>query len=374
MIAGSPLKDRTVRSLVALEKSASTARVLNLAATHRKLGADPELAAKPFFRNRLLDHGIIVKHRVRANERDLFTQPLATTTKIMAPIDASDLRAGARSFMVGQRGFDEAMVEAFGDELRPGAYDRRLLDTLSELPSLDPFLLREHMKRNGFEAARPYFAITDADIQRMYDFVRAEVMALVTLSSGQGGGGQAASRLVEKLLSATPEAGFEPLKDGLQLSDKDYQDGVFCWRGFLYYKWILSELTTPLARVMAALLDLHARGPATAETQNYLPKARERINTAVAAAIEAVRRMMEVYDTAYRSLTLDGKPAQFRDFLLAAPDMFMMLGEQCGAVQHIVSFWQYRFPGRRAVISPEELMEIFLDFEDGLAFTLEIDA
>jgi hypothetical protein len=53
--------------------------------------------------------------------------------------------------------------------------------------------------------------------------------------------------------------------------------------------------------------------------------------------------------------------------LLAAPDMFMSLGEQSGAVQHILSFWRYRFPiGRRVTVSPDELMDIFLDFEDGL--------
>ena len=34
-----------------------------------------------------------------------------------------------------------------------------------------------------------------------------------------------------------------------------------------------------------------------------------------------------------------------------------------------MSFWRYRFPpGRRAPISPVELMDIFLDFEDGLIF------
>jgi hypothetical protein len=54
---------------------------------------------------------------------------------------------------------------------------------------------------------------------------------------------------------------------------------------------------------------------------------------------------------------------------LAAPDMFMSLGEQLGAIQHVVSFWRYRFPeGRPALIAPDELMDLFLDFEDSMAF------
>jgi hypothetical protein len=38
-------------------------------------------------------------------------------------------------------------------------------------------------------------------------------------------------------------------------------------------------------------------------------------------------------------------------------------------VNHIVSFWGYRFPqGKLPVITPEELMDIFTDFEGSLSF------
>ncbi|WP_293904710.1 hypothetical protein [Phenylobacterium sp.] len=366
------MNDRTVRSLVALEKSASTARVLNLVATHRKLAQDDTLAEKPFFQNKLLNHGIILKHRVRPHERELFSQPRATVTKIMAPIDGADLRYGARFLMMGQRDFDQAAEQMFGHMLAPGQPDREILDLIDELPSFDPFLLREHLKRNGFEPARAYFAITDADILRMQAFVREEVMALVKLSSGESGGTQAASKLVEKLLSNTVDNSFGPLKETLRLSDKDYQDGVFCWRGFLYYKWVLSELTPLLGDVLVELARIHPRGPQTPDTARYLPAGRARIEGLVTKAMEGVNTMITVYDKAYRSLTQDGQPVAFRDFLLSAPEMFMSLGEQTGAVQHILSFWRYRFPlNRPALATPEELMDIFLDFEDGLAFLNE---
>lgn len=367
------MKDRTIRSLVALSESASTARVLNLVSTMRNLAEDPALSEKPFFQNRILNASIIVKHRVRPHEAELFSKPRATATKIMAPMDGRDLKLGARFLMLGQKDFDQSADEMFGEGVKPGGRDRQVLDLIDELPSLDPFLVREHLKRNGIEPARGYFAISDADVERMHAFVRAEVTALVSLSSAQSGdAAQAASRLVEKLLSNSPDAGFEPLKEVLRLSDKDYADGVFGWRGFLYYKWVLAELTPKLVEVLADVLSVQARGPRTQESTNYLPPARKRLETAINQAVDGVNRMLGVYDKAYMSLTLDGQPTAFRDFLLAAPAMFMSLGEQSGAVQHIVSFWRYRFPpGRRAPISPEELMDIFLDFEDGLIFLNE---
>jgi len=367
------MKDRTIRSLVALSESASTARVLNLVSTMRNLADDPSLAERPFFQNRILNASIVVKHRVRPHEAELFSKPRATATKIMAPMDGKDLKLGARFLMVGQKDFDQSADEMFGEGVKQGGRDRQVLELIDDLPSLDPFLVREHLKRNGIEPARGYFAISDADVERMHTFARAEVTALVSLSSAQSGdAAQAASRLVEKLLSNSPDAGFEPLKEVLRLSDKDYADGVFGWRGFLYYKWVLAELTPKLTDVLADVLSVQARGPRTQESTNYLPAARKRLGIAINQAVDGVNRMLAVYDKAYMSLTLDGQPTAFRDFLLAAPAMFMSLGEQSGAVQHIVSFWRYRFPpGRRAPISPEELMDIFLDFEDGLIFDSE---
>ncbi len=64
----------------------------------------------------------------------------------------------------------------------------------------------------------------------------------------------------------------------------------------------------------------------------------------------------------------------FRDFLLQAPLMFASLGEQLGAIQHITSFWRYRFPqDKPRMISWAELMDLFLDFEDSMSFNQQED-
>lgn len=365
--------DRSVRRLTSLEQSASTARVLNLLSVHRKLGEDADLAQAPFFKNRLLDRSIILKHRLRPHEYAQFASPRPTATKILIPIDSSDLKVGARSVFVGQKDFDDVVESVLGQDLKPGSRDRRVLDLVDGLPSLDPFLLREHLRANDIEPARGYFGISDADVQRMFDFVREEILALVTLSSGDNAGSHAyASRLVEKLLSNAPDSGFEPLKATLKLSDQEYMDGVFSWRGFLYYKWVLGDLTAPMREVMQEVSRIEGRGPKSQEASSYIPEAKKRIQMAMSGTMTAVQNMLDVYNKAYSSLTQESKPNAFRDFLLTAPGMFASLGEQLGAIQHVVSFWRYRFPaGRPRLISPEELMDVFLDFEDGMAFSHE---
>ena len=360
--------DRTVRRLTALEQSASSARVLNLSAIHRKNPADPALIEAPFFSHRLLDRSIILKHRLRPHEYSMFATPKPTATKLLIPIDNEDLRAGAHYAFVGQRDFDEVVQSMFGKDFRPGSRDRIVLDLIDSLPSLDPFLLREQLRRHDIEPARVYFGITDADIQRMFEFVRGEIASLVALSSQEGSSAATgAGRLVEKLLSSRPEDGFEPLKVTLKLSDKEYLDGVFAWRGFLYYKWQLEELRGVVGQVAMEIAAIAPRGPRDPDATQYLPGARQRIHNTVGQALSRVQALLDVYNKAYAGLTEGGKPMGFRDFLLTAPSMFTELGECLGGIQHIISFWRYRFPpGKARMISPAELMDVFLDFEDSL--------
>src|SRR5580704_11410402 len=109
--------DRSVRNLDQLDSSASTARVLNLWGTARRKSGDPEYAEKPFFQSAVLNGSIIVKHRIRGNEAEYFQVPRRTATKILVPIEKNDLKLGARYVFIGQRKFEDALLEAFGMHL-----------------------------------------------------------------------------------------------------------------------------------------------------------------------------------------------------------------------------------------------------------------
>ncbi len=364
------MADRTVRSLVQLQNSASTARVLNLFRTAKRAGSDPEYATRPFFAHPLLNCCIIVKHRLRPTEAPLFDLPRSTATKIILPFDTSDLRSGGRSVFVGETRYDDVMRDVFGASLATGARDRVMLDMLDALPSLDPFLLREQIKRNGLEVAGCYFDLSEADLQNMFGYVQDQLRALVTMSFGDDGAFSAhAAKLVKKILSGQGDNDLEPLRLTLRLAPEEYQEGMFCWKGFLYYSWTLNQIYAKARRVEGELVALRPRGPQTAETRSYIDGAKARLSKSISVACERVRDTLSVYENAYEGLTSRGDPAAFRDFLLAAPAMFNDLGERLGAIQHIVTFWQFRFPpNERQLVSPDEMVDILQDFEDGLAF------
>ena len=358
--------DRAIRNLGALQKTASTSRVLNLTAVGVSHREDPTHKSSPFFVNPVLNESIILKHRLRADERFVFDDDRQVATKVIIPFERSDLRMGGRSFFVGQRGWSQ-MINEIGEENSNSQRDLSLLMALDELPSLDPFLLREHLSRRGFPIAPIYFSISEADLERMQEYVGLQIHKLISLAFPANSGLGNADKMVQALLSTQIDERLEPLRIVMRLEGEAYREGVFSWKGFLYYKWVLSDLAPKLASVIKELPLLRATGHRDRESLRYIEEARGRLLAAVNQRRREVAAALQVYDTAFDDLTTNGRPMAFRDFLLKAPEMFMMLGERMGVISHISSFWRYRFPNERSLNAPTgEVVDILQDFEANL--------
>ncbi len=364
----------TARNLALLESSASSARVLNLRRVERLHALDPDYVAKPFFRSSLLNRSIILKHRLRSNELHLFNDGRQTATKIIVPIESGDLSLGGWSVFIGQRKFGVALESMVG---RIQCADRSMLNILDQLPSFDPFLLREHLKRHERFPAQVYFEISEADIARMTVFVEGEIQKLIDICYRDGAGDPAqkggSTRLVKKILSMTVDNDTEPLRLTLHLNQDDYQEGVFCWKGFLYYKWTLNETAPRLRKVLEAIGEAQLPGLNSPDVKAQFEKGRKALRRSIRHACKTAQRSLEVYDAAFDNLVM-GRPQAFREFLLSAPAMFTDLGERLGAVSHIVSFWNFRFPPHDApAATVGELLDLFTDFSASLSTADALD-
>jgi hypothetical protein len=358
--------DRSVRLLDALS-GASTSRVLNLFRIARDNVNNPEHAEKPLFLSPIINRAFILKHRARSDEIYLFPSPRSSATKIVTPFDETDLRAGGRSLFVDQRGYREALRQmgAYRDEKMERDFNvMRLLDAV---PSLDPFLLREHLRNHEIEVAPCYFSISQGDQERMHRFVTGELSRLVALAGGSADSASS-NRMVAALLSSKVDEKLEPLRLTLGLTGNDFREGVFSWRGFLYYKWSMEKFWPDVMGVLRQINTIRPQGQITNEQKIFLQAARRNIIEMVRDNGNHVTKALTVYDTSFADLVAHQAPKTFRDFLLSAPYMFLELGEKLGAISHIVSFWRYRFPPEApSLVDAEELSAIFQDFSSGFA-------
>jgi hypothetical protein len=359
--------DRTVRFLHALG-GASTSRVLNLGQIANANKGDPEHAENPMFRSPIINTAFILKHRMRSDETYLFNSVRAMATKIIVPFDLTDLRAGGWSFFVEQRGFVDSLRSAGNYSAENLQRDLAVLRLMNAIPSLDPFLLREHLRNNGIQVAPCYFAISGGDQQRMHTFAAGEMSRLIQLANGGENSDISTGRMVSALLSNKVDEKLEPMRLTLDLTGNDFREGVFSWRGFLYYKWSMNQFWPDVMRVLREVKEIRPHGAVSPEQSAFLAGAKHSIIEMVRDNGQHVNRMLAIYDHSFDDLVANQSPKTFRDFLLSAPYMFLELGEKMGAISHIVSFWRYRFPpGAPAHIDAEELSVIFADFTSGFA-------
>ena len=360
--------DRSIRFLSALG-GASTSRVLNLLRIAADNVEKPEHLEKPLFVSPIINKAFLLKHRTQADETYLFASPRAVATKIIIPFDSTDLRAGGRSLFVDQRGYTEALrvVGNYNsDELER---DLSALRMLNAVQSLDPFLLREHLRMNKIEVAPSYFAISEGDRERMHYFVRQELSKLIALA---GGDTTSSGRLVSAMLSNEIDERLEPLHLTLGLTGNDFREGVFSWRGFLYYKWSMGKFWPDVMGVLREINTIQPFGAMTPEQTVYLAAVRRNIIGMVRNNGNHVNKALGVYDASFGDLVENQSPKTFRDFLLSAPYMFLELSKKLGAISPIVSFWGYRFPpGGPTYIAADELAAIFRYFSCGFGEGLQ---
>ena len=361
------MTERSIRNLANLPGTASTTRVLNLAKVYAEHGHTREWALAPLFRSPVLNRAMLLKHRLRRDEVDRFRLRRHVATKIILPIDIDDLSAGGRSMFVNEIGFDQSLEQAFG--VGPGHPDQKTLSVIDGLPGFDPFLLREQLRRNGITPAPCYFNLSPADLAAMISFVSEEIAPLVDLSLGPDGDLAAdnpVAVLTGKILSMSAGEDLSALGLTLRLAPEQYEEGVFCWKGFLYYKWTLRSMMAQVGAVVDAVRRVKPLGRASSQQYASLDRARETVRRRILLTCEGTAAMMRVYDDAFRELTQEGRPTAFREFLRDSPVLFSKLGERLGALQHIVSFWNYRMNPNQAVPNTEELIDLLADFETSL--------
>lgn len=360
-------RDRAFRSLKGLERTGATSRVLNLAAISTRHAAAGGERLPPLFTAGVLSGAVLIKHRLRADELGLFRRSSRrTATKLVIPFERTDLSLGGRALFVGQPGWTK-LLGALHGEPAGHAHDVALLEALDELPSLDPFLVREQLKRRRFEAAAAYFVLSPADLDRMYEFVRRELEVLVRLACGAERVEHEAERLTHAILSGEQDLRLESLRTALHLDEAGYGEGLFCWRGLLYYKWVLQELLPTLEAMTGELGDVRLTGARPASVIDEVYALKTQVASGLARRTAQVAEALGEYDAAFARLSDQTDPAAFARFLIGAPTVFRALGEDLGVLSHIASYWRYRFAPDAPLVAPvEELSDILAEYARSL--------
>jgi len=356
-----------MRSLASLMTARSSSRVLNLIRAHdaaekAKVPLHPTLFTTP-----VLNRTFVIKHRVRANEQDVFPTRRLTATKLIIPIDPANLGVGGKSVFIGQVNFEPIIAEATGIRDVETSPDVKLLRELDKIPSFDPFLFKEWMAKLGRNPDDRYFELTPSMIAGMEEFVFQEISMLVSISLSGVESNQAVLRLVRKMLSSNYDDDLAPLQMTLRMTKEQFRDGMFGWKGLLYYKWLAKKVEGDLPGLLSGIVSIRPKRNITSDQIEGSFGVIRTIGAKISDYFNTVSDRIRAYDQAYRELTRQQNPAGFRAFLLSAPETFIEMGEYVGMLEHSVEFWKYRSKGIEPLrFTGDEYVDLILDLREGL--------
>jgi hypothetical protein len=355
-------------SLRRIVRGGATPRILDLWSIRRRYGETLEIAAKPFFRNARLNAAFVLKHTVRPHDKPYLLTENPVATKLIIPVSIEDLSMGGHSFFVEEKGFERRLKAFLGVGALNRHYDEDLarVKELAAMPSFDPFLLADRYSGGARPVARFYFNISADEQDAMLGNVTRQILGIVGLAFGDEDirpEDDRVRKFARQLLDGEDSGQkLAGLRETLGMSEAEYEDGIFGWKGILYYRWRARDVRDDLRRFVIELNDTVVRG-ATPEESGDVNEIRKAILATARERWQALTAVMEDYDREYDRFCKGGDATALRAFLLKAPAHFGQLGADLSAVSHVTSFWAYWWRDRdKGSLSATDALEIFPSF------------
>ncbi|MBI1264040.1 MAG: hypothetical protein GC187_04820 [Alphaproteobacteria bacterium] len=356
-----------------LKRGGSTSRVIDLVSIRERHFEEPAWAESPMFRNARLNRAFIVKHTLRAWEREELGGSRTSATKVIVPISDRDLDMGGHSIFVEHPRFETQLAQHLGVSAGDSnfAADVARLRALALLPSFDPYLLHEYFRRSGETVAPCYFSISDDELRQITEFVASQIDLLVRKAMGKASADSLdkSRRLAKVLFEDEDSPQLAVLRDALRMTAREYREGVFGWKGTLYYSWRAGECYADLANFIKDIKGVRIPGLSAAD-RTELHGVIESITQLSARRWTRLRSRLGEYNDEFTRFVERGDPAALKAFMARAPRLFVEMGEDIGRIQHVSSYWRFWTRGRRNnVMTAVEAFDLLPDFEAALMVT-----
>lgn len=353
-----------VRSLASLDTVTSSSRVLNLNKIYKLYRHNEEHSARPLFTNPVLNRAIIVKHRLRLSERPLFTDGRTVATKVLLPLETTEIKLGAQSIFVGEKDFENKLSGLLEEKISNISADIGTLNIIDNIPSLDSYLLKENFDLSGIKIADCYLNNDQSENAKIKKFILNEVSNLSILASGSFKHQGNANKTIDKSSPLDTSSSTDRLRETLKMGKADYVRGIFYWKAILFYKWQIQKISPVSSSVFREMKKIRSVDSASRYDLIKIIKLRNSVALKFASLCSVADEYLQVYETAYNDFLYNRNDVGFRNFLMESPSISKKIGESFNDVAHIVNFWKNRAAkGHSASVTLAQLSETLQEFD-----------
>jgi hypothetical protein len=255
-------------------------------------------------------------------------------------------------------------------------HDQRLLQMLADIPTLDPFLLREKATQLDVagEINPAYFNLTQEEWSTFQAPIRDKIDALVRKALGVTHNLETTdianhvTNFLDKIWEARDIENIEAFVDSMAMQRDRAPELFFAWKAICYYQAQWRALEPSLKQLFRWIGD---RRTALPIDQRTLPEeAREQIDAEITLLKQRMREyyretlsILEIYENSYQQFIEQSNPEPFKRFLGDAQEQFLALAACLSANAHAVNLLedQWRRGGRLVyAVQHRELLDCLL--------------
>ncbi len=271
-------------------------------------------------------------------------------TVVYLPYDTEDIAGGGASFELGGRGSQQALLDVAGFDARADSEavrrDVRLLELIENLPSLDPFLLKDRIAVENVAVPEEYFAISETEFQEIKKYILTKFQPITerVVDPAARNAAQVTEQFILKLWDAKDLDYLRPITEVFRIDPAQAGEIYYSWKGVTYYEFQYKRGQ----RTMLGFAEwLHTR----AVPSHYVkPGLREELDvaarsvaTAFARHLRNVSEILRTYNQSYEDLFVRGGDARpFIGFLRESGTLFWDVAASISAMNHGVAVWRQR--------------------------------
>jgi hypothetical protein len=287
-------------------------------------------------------------------------------TKLFVPYDVSDPYEGGSSIYTDDPGFEEALKQLIGgegDAAQRFSSDLERLRMLEQLPSLDPFLLKDRCALAGWTIDDVYFRLSAAAWANIREHIceRFATIGRFAATGGRDMSREQVQKLVDTIWEARDLEPIHPFLAALGLPTERANEMFYAWKAISYFDYEWQRSTDRLRGFSAWLQAVQPRGPAHREDRDAIEEDRGQIRTRLRGKVAEAAKIMADYNESFDTLFNKRQSAKpFAAFMTAAPTHFLTLGTSLNAIYHTLAVWSdatARVPERNS-LPPAQLVRL----------------
>lgn len=334
----------------------------------------------PLFRNKYLNHCIVLK--VITTARRNRQRVHHTDTLIYFPYNASNIYEGGDSVLYSDPNRDAQLRHKCGfDPEDPSQHeaiehDQQVLALLADIPTLDPFLLREKaLQMEVADEIHPaYFNLTQDEWTAFQTPIREKIDALVRKALGVTHNLETSdiaahvTNFLDKIWEARDIDTIEGFVDSMALPRERAPELFFAWKAICYYQAQTRALEPALKRLFQWIGDPRTALPIDLvtlrkELRDQIDAELQLLKQRMREYYRATTAIIDRYEDSYRRFIAHDNPDPFKRFLGDAQDQFQSLAACLSANAHAVNLIedQWRRGGPQVyAVQHRELLDCLL--------------